>query len=68
MLPHKLVSQKWTLHLCVCTVASQLRGVAVCHNYNYVCWKDLTEGEVCLVPLMVLKLRTSPLVRSFKQT
>lgn len=50
------------------TVASQLRGTAVCHNCNYVCWKDLTEDEVCLVPLMTLKLCTLPLLSSFKQT
>lgn len=49
----------------VCAVVSQLRGTAVCHSYNYACWKDLTEGEVCLVPLMALKLRALP---SFKQT
>lgn len=49
----------------VCAVVSQMRGTDVCHNYNYACWKDLTEGEVCLVPLMALKLCALP---SFKQT
>ncbi len=48
----------------VCAVVSQMRGTAVCHNYNYACWKDLTEGEVCLVPLMALKLCALP---SFKK-
>lgn len=49
----------------VCAVVSQMRGMAVCHSYNYACWKDLTEGEVCLVPLMALKLCALPY---FKQT
>lgn len=49
----------------VCAVVSQMRGTAVSHNYNYACLKDLTEGEVCLEPLMALKLRALP---SFKQT